>query len=255
MIYRSDYLSRCATIGFIFMKNSPSTLPSNLVRLEKHIASLGLASRREAKDLIIRGLVSVNSKKIINPGHAIDAAKDKIIIAPDSKNSKEYILLYKPRGMETNKTNPKLKDIHDIFPEYKHLAPIGRLDADSEGLIILSNDGILTKALTKPGSTIGKTYLVTVQERINPRGLRRLAEGIVLDGVKTKPAVTRRTSDYSFTIVLHEGRKHQIRRMSDAVNWTVTSLVRVGIGHLELGHMKPRETRKINQKDISLLKI
>lgn len=236
------------------MKDSPSTLSEGLVRLEKHIASLGLASRREAKDLISRGFVTVNGRTVTNTGHGIDPAKDKVLVKKDTKNPKEYVLLYKPRGIETSKTNKNLKDIHDVFPAYKHLAPIGRLDAESEGLIILSNDGTLTKALTQIDSHIGKTYKVTVQERIQSAEIRRMAEGIVLDGTKTKPAEVNKLSDSVFTIVLHEGRKHQIRRMADAVHLTVTSLVRIGIGHIQVGHMRPSEARTLSSKDIDLLK-
>ncbi len=238
------------------MKNSPSTLPQHLTRLEKHIATLGLASRREAKDLISKGLVTVNGKKIINPGHGIDASTDKVLVKADKTNPKEYVLFYKPRGVETNKTNPALKDIHDVLPRYKHLSPIGRLDAESEGLILLSNDGTLTKALTKIDSHIGKKYEVTIQEKILDKFLDQMSRGILLDGedTKTKPAPTHRKNSQTFSIVLHEGRKHQIRRMCAHFKWTVTSLIRTGIGHLEIGHMRPMETRSLNQVDVQKLK-
>lgn len=236
------------------MKDSPSTLASHLTRLEKHIAALGLASRREAKDLILKGLVKVNGKIIKNTGYGIDITKDKVTVGTDTKNPKEYVLFYKPRGVETNSTAAHLKDIHDVLPRYKHLSPIGRLDADSEGLIILSNDGTLTKALTKIDSEIGKTYLVTVQEKISDAHLRTMASGIILDGIKTKPAEVRKKNDHSFTIILHEGRKHQIRRMSAHVKWTVTELKRIGIGHLTIGNMRPGETRSLSSKDVLQLK-
>lgn len=236
------------------MKDSPSTLATHLTRLEKHIAALGLASRREAKDLILKGLVTVNGKIIKNTGYGVDTAKDKVLVKADKTNPKEYVLFYKPRGIETSKTNKNLKDIHDVLPRYKHLAPIGRLDADSEGLILLSNDGTLTKALTKIDSGIGKTYVVTVQEQLVDRSLAEMAKGVKLDGVMTKPAVVRKISNHQFSIVLHEGRKHQIRRMSAHFKWTVTSLVRVGIGHLAMGHMRSGETRSLNQNDVLKLK-
>lgn len=236
------------------MKDSPSTLASHLTRLEKHIATLGLASRREAKDLILKGLVKVNGQVIKNTGYGIDPIKDKVTVGVDNKNPKEYILFYKPRGVETNSTAKHLKDIHDVLPRHTHLAPIGRLDAESEGLILLSNDGTLTKALTKIDSHIGKTYMVTIQERVTDAHLRTMSTGIVLDGTKTKPAETRKMSDHSFTIILHEGRKHQIRRMCAHVKWTVTELKRIAIGTITIGNMRPGETRSLSQKDVQQLK-
>ncbi len=236
------------------MQNSPSTLASHLIRLEKHIAQLGLASRREAKDLILKGLVTVNGKVIKNTGHGIDPTKDKVIVKQDSKNPKEYILLYKPRGVETNKTTENLKDIHDLYPQYRHLSPIGRLDADSEGLIILSNDGTLAKALTKEESSIGKTYKVSIRERIVEASLREMAKGVMLDDKKTKPTTVTKFNDQTFIIVLHEGRKHQIRRMCERMHWNVTSLLRIKIGHLDIGHMRPGEGRKLSKGDIDKLK-
>lgn len=236
------------------MKDSPSTLASHLTRLEKHIAALGLASRREAKDLILKGLVTVNGKVIKNTGYGVDTTKDKVLVKADKANPKEYVLFYKPRGVETNSTAKHLKDIHDVLPRYKHLSPIGRLDADSEGLILLSNDGTLTKALTKIDSEIGKTYLVSIQEKVTDAHIRTMSTGIMLDGTMTKPAEVRKKSDHSFTIVLHEGRKHQIRRMCAAGKWTVTELKRIGIGHLTIGNMRSGETRSLRSSDVMQLK-
>jgi pseudouridine synthase len=236
------------------MQNSPSTLPDNLVRLEKHIAQLGLASRREAKDLILKGLVKVNGEIITNPGHGFNTSTDTVTVKVDLDNPKEYILLYKPRGIETNKTGEILKDIHDTYPEYAHLSPIGRLDAESEGLIILSNDGVLAKMLTQQETHVGKTYKVTVREYVHDEACQSMAEGILLDGIPTKPAKVEKVDDHTFTIVLHEGRKHQIRRMADAVKLTVESLVRIAIGNIELGIMKSGNARNLTESEISCLK-
>ncbi|MEN9604673.1 MAG: pseudouridylate synthase specific to ribosomal small subunit, rRNA pseudouridine2604 synthase [Candidatus Parcubacteria bacterium] len=236
------------------MKDSPSTLAAHLTRLEKYIASQGLASRREAKDLIIRGLVTVNGKRATNTGLGIDPTRDTVLVKTDKENPKEYILFYKPRGIETSKTNKNLKDIHDVLPRYRHLAPIGRLDAESEGLILLSNDGTLTKALTKVDSNIGKKYEVTIQEKVIDVSLAQMARGVILDGIKTKPAIVNKKNDHTFFIVLHEGRKHQIRRMSAHYKWTVTSLKRVAIGHVEIGNMRPMETRSLSPADVKRLK-
>ncbi len=240
-----------------FSKQKPkdsSTLPDGYERLERAIAYKGLASRREAKELIKNGSVTVNGKIVKETGFGILPEKDVIAVKNISNTPKEAILVYKPRGIETSKTAPENKDIHDRLPALSHLAPIGRLDKDSEGLIILSNDGTLARSLTKENSNIEKEYLVTVREIVTPEALTRLSTGIMLDKVMTKPAKTKKVSKSSFTIILQEGRKHQIRRMCDACRLTIESLVRVRIGHLKIGSMKPGFVKRIPTKDIELLK-
>lgn len=236
------------------MQHSERILEEGLIRLEKHIAQLGLASRREAKDLIARGFVSVNGQVITNPGHGFDVTKDTVSVRQDPDRVKEYILLYKPRGIETNKTAEHLQDIHDVFPEFTHLSPIGRLDAESEGLIILTNDGTLTKALTSPDTHVGKTYMVTVREFVTDAACMTMAGGILLDGVSTKPAEVQKVDDHTFSIVLHEGRKHQIRRMADAVKLTVERLVRVAIGEVGVLRMKSGDVRRLSDEEVEGLR-
>ncbi len=236
------------------MLKKPSTLPTGLNRLERVIAQNGLASRREAKALIVKGEVTVNGKIIREPGFGVGVGKDKIEIKSLSHQNKESFLVYKPKGIETNRTTSQAKDLHTQFPELVHLHPIGRLDKESEGLIIMSNDGTLTKALTKENSTVGKEYYVKVREDVSDNSVRKMAEGVLIDGVMTKPAKTKKKTEHSFTILLHEGRKHQIRRMCDIYRLTIEKLVREKIGHLSIGKMKPGEKRKISDEDIVLLK-
>lgn len=231
-----------------------STLPAGYERLERAIAHKGLASRREAKKLIKSGSVAVNGKIVKETGFGVLLEKDTIAVKNISNTPKEAVLIYKPRGIETSKTSPENKDIHDRLPTLSHLSPIGRLDKDSEGLIVLSNDGTLAKALTKENSSVEKEYLVTVRELITPEAISKLSTGIMLDKVMTKPAKTKKVSKSSFTIVLQEGRKHQIRRMCDACRLTIESLVRIRIGHLKIGSMKPGFVKRIPTKDIELLK-
>lgn len=227
-------------------------MENSLDRLERVIAHRGLASRREAKALISEGQVLVNNKKITEPGFAVHPEKDVIVIK--NQKAKETVLLYKPRGIETSKTSPKNKDIIDTFPKYAHLSPVGRLDKDSEGLILLTNDGTLTKALTQANSHIEKEYVVTVRETISESALKKMATGIVLDGKKTLATTTKRISTTSFSIILKEGRKHQIRRMCDAVRLTIEKLVRVRIGHIKIGTMKSGDLKQLSEKDVALLK-
>ena len=234
--------------------NNTSTLARGLERLERALAHNGLASRREAKELIRQGLVRVNGKVVTEPGFGINAIKDKIVIDQSHEIKKESILIYKPRGIETTATKVGVKDVHSIFPKYAHLSPVGRLDKDSEGLLILTNDGTLTRSLTKVGSSIGKTYQVTVREVVSDSALQKMSRGIILDKIPTKPAETKRVSRTSFTITLHEGRKHQIRRMSDACKLTITSLIRIKIESIEVNKMKSGSSKKLNAEEIKSLK-
>ncbi len=233
-------------------KKEVSTIPKGYDRLERHIAHLGLASRREAKSLILEGKILVNNKKVINPGFAVHPEKDKIKIS--GIEEKESLILYKPRGIETNSTSEKSKDIKSSFPKLAHLSPIGRLDKESEGMIILSNDGTLTKALTQKEHIVEKEYLVTVRENIFPGILKKMEQGIIIDKIKTLPAKTKMISKNSFNITLIEGRKHQIRRMCAACKLTIESLVRIRIGHLNIGKMKPGNVKPLKQEDILRLK-
>jgi len=239
-------------IVFLHMKNSPKTLADNLVRLEKYIAQKGLASRREAKDLILRGRVFVNGSPIKNPGAGICPKIDKIKVDQDIK--KESVLLYKPKGIETSNTGSKLRDIKDLFPKLKHLAPIGRLDAESEGLIILSNDGVLAKAFTGTATHIEKTYKVEVRGLVTDLILKQMSIGMMIEGVKTKPAKTEKISNTSFYITLREGRKHQIRKMCSASHLHVMKLLRVAIGTITIGKMKSGDMRMLTASEIEKLK-
>lgn len=229
-----------------------STIPEGFDRLERHIAHLGLASRREAKTLILDGKVLVNNKKVTNPGFAINPQKDKIKIS--SIENKESILFYKPRGIETVATSPNSKDIKSKFPKLAHLSPIGRLDKESEGLIILSNDGTLAKAITEPGNPTEKEYLVTVRENIFSGLLQKMSKGIVLDKVKTLPAKTKLVTKNSYKIVLTEGRKHQVRRMAAECKLTIESLIRIRIGHMQMGKMKPGNVKPLSLEDVQKFK-
>lgn len=232
----------------------PSTLPKGLERLERALAHMGLASRREAKALIVAGKIRVNGKVVKEPGFGIKVGVDEIDTGKKLAETKESFLVYKARGIETSRTAPGNRDLKNQYPKLAHLAPIGRLDKDSEGLIIMSNDGTLTKALTGVDSHIGKEYTVSVRENITNDALEKMRTGIVIDKIPTKPAEVKRISRSVFAITLFEGRKHQIRRMCDACHLTIESLVRTKIGHLKIGPMEAGSMNQIAQKDIDLLK-
>lgn len=233
---------------------APSTLKEGFVRLEKHMAHMGISSRREAKDLIVKGLVLVNDTVITEPGFGVDPDKDVVTLKTEKLPTKETVLLYKPRGLETNATSDGSDDIKTEFPELAHLSPIGRLDKESEGLILLSNDGTLARALTQKDSHVEKEYLVTVREEVLDDDLNIMSRGILLDDTMTKPTVVKRDSAHSFTIILKEGRKHQIRRMCDACRLTVTRLIRIRIGHLTIHKMQAGDIKTVTATDVQKLK-
>jgi pseudouridine synthase len=236
------------------MKASPKTLKAGLERLERYMAHKGISSRREAKALITDGAVLVNGKVVTEPGFGINPDKDEVTLKQEKLPEKETVLFYKPRGIETSATSAGSLDIVTAFPKLAHLSPIGRLDKESEGLILLSNDGTLARALTAENSHVEKEYLVGVREEVRPDDMVVMSAGIMLDDTMTKPAIARQNGRNAFTIVLKEGRKHQIRRMCDACRLTVTSLVRVRIGHLTMGKMKSGAIKIVPLRDVERLK-
>lgn len=231
-----------------------STLKPGFERLERYMAHSGMSSRREAKDLIMRGIVLVNNKVIREPGFGIRPEIDTITFKDDQLPQKETVLLFKPRGIETSATSPNAADIKSKYPKLAHLSPIGRLDKDSAGLILLSNDGTLTKALTKEDSRVEKEYSVIVREEVKLEDIHKMTNGIMLDNEMTKPAQVKRNGKNGFTIILTEGRKHQIRRMCDACHLTITSLTRVRIGHLTAGKQIPGNIKNVPPRDVERLK-
>ena len=235
------------------VKIFPSTLSAGQERLERYMAHHNIASRREAKNLIKGGLVSVNGMIIREPGFGV-TEKDNIKIHHSVNTNKETILFYKPRGVETVKTDPKNSDIHDRFPDFKHLNPIGRLDKDTEGLILLSNDGVLARMFTDENSSIEKEYHVTVREDIFPVLLKKMEDGIILDKIRTKPCVTKKINSHEYTITLTEGRKHQVRRMANACKLTITKLVRIRINEFKIGKMTAGNYKRLLPEQIEQLK-
>ncbi len=231
-----------------------STLPKGYERLERYLAHAGIASRREAKHLIVSGSVLVNNKKVSEPGYGVRPGVDEIAVVGHDITQKESVLFYKPRGIETTATSDVHTDIRKRYPQFAHLNPVGRLDKDTDGLIILSNDGTLTRIITGDQSTVEKEYLVEVREQLQDVALNRMASGIVLDRVMTRPAITKRKGRNSFTIILTEGRKHQIRRMCDACKLTITKLTRIRIGHLKASGMIAGNAKLLTPKDVEMLK-
>jgi 23S rRNA pseudouridine2604 synthase len=218
------------------------------VRINKFLAEQGLASRREADTLIEAGQVLVNGKPA-QLGQQV-TIKDQVEIVGKQKE-KQYIAYYKARGIITH--SPAENEI-DIETQIKNdhgltdVHPVGRLDKDSEGLIILSNDGRITAPLLDPDAHHEKQYEVTVDKEINSPFLKRMESGVDIEGYTTKPAKAELVSSGNkkkFSLTITEGKKHQIRRMCAALGYQVQSLKRKRIANIELKNLKPNQYRKI----------
>lgn len=236
-------------------------------RLQKLIAAAGLASRRHAEELIAAGEVTVNGQVVTEPGTKADPARDHIkvrgrLINPLlAEREKVYVLLYKPRGYLASLSDPEGRPlVTQLLPaSLGRLHPVGRLDFNTEGLIILTNDGELTSFVTAARNQVAKVYEAKVKGIPPEQAVERLRRGIVLDdGVRTAPAQIERTGETEtnawFEIVLHEGRNQQIRRMFDAIGHSVVKLRRVRIGNLRDERLKPGDWRYLTPAEVSRLK-
>ncbi|MDP3956716.1 MAG: pseudouridine synthase [bacterium] len=228
-----------------------------LVRIQKYLSEQGILSRREAEAFIKKGLISVNGKKVTVLGTKIDPLRDKVSILKDGdklRGEKITIAYYKPRGVVSSRNTNEGETIYQLLPQFAHLHIVGRLDKESEGLILLTNDGVLAHVLTGKEHLIPKEYEVTVQEKIEPLHMRLMVNGVVLEDGLAKAVKAEVLGSYTFRLVLKEGRKHQIRRMCDAVRLTTTRLKRVKIGGLDLRGLKSGGFRKLSPKEVESLK-
>lgn len=214
-----------------------------LERLQKVIARSGVLSRRQAEELIAQGKVIVNGKKITVLGTKVDANTARITVRGkpiSSKVSFHYLLIHKPKKCMVTRHDPQeRKTVYDLIPKkWQHLKPVGRLDHDSEGLLLLTNDGELAQKLAHPQYHIRKIYEIKVDSHPGPRQLERLRKGILLDGIRTQPAEVKllRQNPKStwLEIELQEGRNRQIRRMCEKVNLNVKTLIRKKYGPFKL---------------------
>lgn len=236
-------------------------------RLQKIIATAGIASRRHAEQLIAAGEVTVNGKVITEPGTKADPDVDHIkvrgkLINPVLKKvEKIHVLLNKPRGYLSSVSDPEGRPtVVDLLPpSLGRLYPVGRLDFNTEGLLLLTNDGEFTNYITSARNKVEKVYEAKVKGVPDEKSVERLRRGVTLDdGVRTAPAKIRRISETNnntwFEIVLHEGKNQQIRRMFDLVGHSVIKLRRSQIGGLRDDYLKPGSWRKLSSDEVSLLK-
>lgn len=223
------------------------------IRINKYLADKGLTSRREADQLIQAGKVFINNKKAVL-GQKVDA-KDSVLIQRDTRvqiqKSRQYLLFNKPKGIVTVNAKEGEREVKDIVQLDRGVVPIGRLDKNSSGLILLTNDGRVTKKLLSPDSHCEKEYLISVNKNIRPAILEKFEQGISLeDGYVTKPAKVKKLSDRSISITIHEGKRHQIRRMFAVLGYELRSLKRVRIANLKINGLSEGELVQLsaNQK-------
>ena len=224
------------------------------MRLNKYIAYLNIASRREADKLIKDGKVKVNGEIIINP--AIQVGKnDKIICDIENyKNEKIYIKLNKPVGYVVSNNKKEGKPIYKLLDEkLKKLYPVGRLDKDSKGLILFTNDGVFSRKIIGEESECEKEYYVKLEGNISDGALKKLEFGISLDGKKLKPAIVKRVSKNSFNIILKEGRNRQIRRMCEKVGFEVILLKRLRISNIYLNDLQEGKFEYLTKDEINFI--
>ena len=222
------------------------------MRLNKYIAYLNIASRREADKLIKDGKVKVNGEIIINPAIQV-RENDKIICdIEDYKNEKIYIKLNKPVGYVVSNNKKEGKPIYKLLDEkLKKLYPIGRLDKDSKGLILFTNDGVFSRKIIGEESECEKEYYVKLEGNISDGALKKLEFGISLDGKKLKPAIVKRVSKNSFNIILKEGRNRQIRRMCEKVGFEVILLKRLRISNIYLNDLQEGKFEYLTKDEIN----
>lgn len=236
-------------------------------RLQKLIAEAGIASRRHAEELITAGAVTVNGKVVTTLGAKADPERDHIkvrgrLINPLlSQREKVYVLLYKPRGFLSSVSDPESRPLVTelVTASLGRLHPVGRLDFNTEGLLLLTNDGEFTNLITAARNRVRKVYEVKVKGIVPEDALNRLRRGIVLeDGVRTAPAEIKRVRESDanswFEVVLHEGRNQQIRRMFDAVGHSVLKLRRTKIGFLQDEGMRPGQWRLLSAAEVARFK-
>jgi pseudouridine synthase len=233
-----------------------------LKTLDRVLSKAGLGSRTEARSWIGNGRVCVNGKLIQTPDHWIDIERDNVTLdgKPVRRLDKRYILLYKPKGYITTYRDPQGRPtVYNLIPDLgQFVGTVGRLDLDTSGLLLLSNDHLLAEAITNPEHKIPKTYLVKASTRLTDEQLRQLETGVELNDGPTRPAAVKRIRDsekYSFLeLTITEGRNRQVRRMLEAVGSKVLKLVRTRLGPLTLAGLQIGGWRELTGGEVAALR-
>jgi 23S rRNA pseudouridine2605 synthase len=227
------------------------------LRLARYLAHSGAASRRAAEKLIVAGRVTVGGEVVRDPARDVDessgVALDGEALAPEPR---EVYALNKPAGVvSTAKDTHGRRTVTEFVPSQRRLYPVGRLDADTTGLILLTNDGELANVLTHPSFEVDKAYRATVEPApVSEAALRALRDGVELDDGRTAPASARQVEPGVLELTIHQGRKRQVRRMCEAVGHRVTSLERIAFGPLRLDKLPEGEFRRLTPAEVERLR-
>ena len=238
-------------------------MADNLVRLQKYLAECGVASRRKCEELIEQGKVRVNCK-VASIGDKVDPKHDTISVSGKKivrQKTLTYVMLNKPRGFITTMNDEmERKCVAQLVADVPaRVYPVGRLDRDSEGLLLFTNDGAFANAMTHPSKHVPKTYRVTVRPSVSQEQLTALTQGVIIDDGVTAPAevrvVTREENRVVLEIVLYEGRNRQIRKMCEALGLEVARLRRTAIGTVKLGMLKQGDWRDLTEDEVRKLQL
>jgi 23S rRNA pseudouridine2605 synthase len=225
------------------------------VRLAKYLAHSGVASRRAAEGMIAAGRVRVGDRVVRDPALDVDADSGvEVDGRPVSPEPREVWMLNKPADVTSTAREPgRRRAVTDLISSNRRLYPVGRLDADSTGLILVTNDGELANRLTHPRYEVPRTYRVRLRRPPSDAELRRLRQGVELDDGPTAPARVRRVSPRVLEITIREGRNRQVRRMAEAIGNDVVELSRIAFGPLRLGDLGEGEARKLSKSELRRL--
>lgn len=232
-----------------------------MIRLQKLIADSGFCSRRKAEEYIINGKVLVNGEKVTELGTKVSES-DKIIVDGSALifEEKEYHVLYKPRGIISSTKDEKgRKTVIDFFPSNKRLYPVGRLDYDTTGVILITNDGEFANLMMHPKSNIQKTYIAKLKGIIDGYSIKKIKNGVIIDNVKCIPdriklkSLDKKSNTCIVEIVVHEGKNHEIKKIFESVGYDVLKLKRESFGFITLDGLVSGKSRRLTPKEVKQL--
>lgn len=232
-----------------------------MVRLQKAIADSGFCSRRKAEEYIVKGKVFVNGERITELGSKVEGNEEIIVDGNAiSKQDKEYYILYKPRGViSSTKDDKGRKTVVDFFSSNKRLYPVGRLDYDTTGIILLTNDGEFANMMLHPKNKIPKVYIAKLEVIIDGYSIKKIKSGIVIDGIKCIPdrvklkSADKKSNTCIVEITIHDGRNHEVKRIFESAGYNVIKLKRESIAFLTLQGLSSGEFRKLTIKEVKQL--
>lgn len=232
-----------------------------MIRLQKAIADSDFCSRRKAEEYIVKGKVLVNGEKVTELGTKV-SEKDEIIVDGNviSKAEKEYHVFYKPRGViSSTKDDKGRKTVIDFFPSNKRLYPIGRLDYDTTGVMLITNDGEFANLMMHPKNKIQKTYIAKLKGIIDGYSIKKIKSGVIIDGFKCIPdrvklkSGDKKTNTCIVEITIHDGKNHEIKKIFESVGYEVLKLKRETFGFIDLSGLTSGKSRRLNSKEVQQL--